>query len=73
MSMSQSGGRLLQSSSSFYSLFQGSGDFLAERAMKAVYLKWVSMRAIQLGIGVTWDHKIFLFDTNLSNWAIWRL
>ena len=40
-------------------LGQRSGTFLAERAMEASYLTMASMRAIQLGIGVGWDHKIF--------------
>ena len=31
------------------------------------------MRAIQFGIGVTWDHKIFQFVTNLANQAIRQL
>ena len=43
----------------FVSLAQGSGTFLAERAMTASCLEYISIRAIQLVIGVAWDHKIF--------------
>jgi len=31
------------------------------------------MRAIKLGIGVGWEHKIFQFDTNLANRGMWQL
>ena len=54
---------------------RGLGTFLAVRAMEVSYLiTYISMRAIQLGIGikwdhngVKWDHKIICFDNDLAN------
>ena len=35
--------------------------------MKLHVLKSISIKAVQLDIGVTWDHKISSFDTDLAN------
>ena len=48
-------------------LEQGSGTFLAESHERLIIIKWISIRALKVDIGVAWDRKI---SNSTQTWPI---